>query len=133
MVTEHNRTEKMLARLEEEGYDEGPPPSAEFNLRNGDHVGLSFRGNITCADEPEAVGLDVIFTSQIPRRMTFDLMEVNRFLQRNYSHYRCVLPAFIFILFDWYYETRVCFQGLRSAQQEVASRLPDATSSIEAQ
>ena len=85
MVTEHNRTEKMLTQLEEEGYDEGPPPSGDFLLRNGEHVGLTFRGNVTCYEDPD---LDVIFTSQIPKRIKFELTEVNRFLQRNYAQYR---------------------------------------------
>ena len=86
-LTHHSKTSKVLQKLHDDGYDEGPGASADFVLREGDHVGLTFRANVKAVDE-DVDKLDMVFTSQLTNGLKFELTEVNKFLQRNYSVYR---------------------------------------------
>ena len=86
-VALRSKTDKIVAKLRDDGYDDGPGVSGDFVLREGDHVGLTFRANVTAVDA-DLDQLQVIFTSQMSNRVRLELTEVNKFLQRNYSVYR---------------------------------------------
>ena len=86
-VTPHTKTDKMLQQLEEEGYDDGPGASGDFVLHEGDHIGVTFRGNVTAVEE-DVPNLDIVFTSQQTNSARFELTECNKFLQKSYSVYR---------------------------------------------
>ena len=82
----HTKAEKSLKRMIEQGFDEGPGLSKEIVLREGDHLTLDFRANIKCSDDQ--ANLDVMFHSQMNNRLTFEMSEVDKFLQKSYHVYR---------------------------------------------
>lgn len=84
------RWEKTLKRLEEDGYDEGPGASKEFPIHEGDHLEVTFRGNIRRAEESDSKDevLTMIFHSQLSNVLRFSIVEVDKFLQKGFSEYR---------------------------------------------
>ena len=82
-----HKSERLLKTLAESGYDEGPGPSPNAKVREGDVLEVSFRGNIKCCDEDHPTVL-LTYNSHLNTSAGFDICEVDRFLQRNYSVFR---------------------------------------------
>ena len=86
-VVPSSQTEKVLKRLDEEGYEEGPGSSANLMLREGDVLEVGFRGNVK-AEEERASPSTMIYNSQLPTSLKTYIVEVDKFLQKNYPVYR---------------------------------------------
>lgn len=85
-MTTGSRLEKVLEKLQEDGYTEGPEESIDIVVAEGQQLGIDFRANIQ-----EVNGLEpksIIFNSQLMNSTAFEVTEVDKFLQKNYDVYR---------------------------------------------
>ena len=85
-VTPVSRVGRVERRLDDLGYGEGPRNSVAFRLREGDTLELAVRGNVT--PFRRTAPLVFRFYSQLPTAMTFYLVEVDKYRQRDYDTYR---------------------------------------------
>jgi len=81
----HN-AERTLKSLKEEGFKQGPSPSGEVKLREGQMLELGFRGNIQPMES--SFVRRCVFHSNIPFRVQFSVTEIDRFAQKGFSSYR---------------------------------------------
>ena len=81
----HN-AERTLKSLKEEGFKQGPSPSGEVKLREGQLLELGFRGNIQPMES--SFVRRCVFHSNIPFRVQFSVTEIDRFAQKGFSSYR---------------------------------------------
>ncbi|ELU16132.1 hypothetical protein CAPTEDRAFT_228009 [Capitella teleta] len=79
------KQEKTIKALEDEGYEEGPGAGKEVSLHEGDVLEVTFRGNIKSYDNKKR---EIIFNSQLTNRASFSVVEVDKYLQKNYQVYR---------------------------------------------
>ncbi|KAL8599020.1 hypothetical protein ACOMHN_006829 [Nucella lapillus] len=79
--------DRTLRSLAEEGYSQGPAPTHEIKLREGQILELSFRGNLKPTDEVEFVPL-CSFHNNIPFRSQFCIEEIDQFAQKGFPSYR---------------------------------------------
>ncbi|ESO93353.1 hypothetical protein LOTGIDRAFT_232757 [Lottia gigantea] len=86
-----NKIEKVLKRLDEEGYDEGPPLSKDIIVREGQVLELRFRGNLAPVTEHRT---KIAFNSHINSQITFRVEELDKFAQRGFDSYRGFCQVF---------------------------------------
>ncbi|XP_060082127.1 death domain-containing protein 1-like [Ylistrum balloti] len=83
-----SKTQKVLKRLHESGYDDGPDPSSIVNINEGDVIEVSFRGNITNSKDKT---LKLKYNSNLKSEIGFYASEVDQYLQKNFNVYRGVV------------------------------------------
>ncbi|XP_033724899.1 death domain-containing protein 1-like [Pecten maximus] len=83
-----SKTQKVLKRLHESGYDDGPDPSSIVNINEGDVIEVSFRGNITNSKEKT---LRLRYNSNLKSEIAFYASEVDQYLQKNFNVFRGVV------------------------------------------
>ena len=65
------KRDRVLKKLLDDGYDEGPDPSVTFMLAEGDLLDVAYRGNVHCVDEDFAgraiftTNLDTLFPMRV--------------------------------------------------------------------
>ncbi|XP_076445226.1 death domain-containing protein 1-like isoform X2 [Babylonia areolata] len=79
--------ERTLRTLAEEGYSQGPPPTGQVKLREGQLLEISFRGNLKPRDDSEFVPL-CAFHNSLPFRAQFSVTEIDEFAQKGFASYR---------------------------------------------
>ncbi|XP_048251559.1 death domain-containing protein 1-like [Haliotis rufescens] len=90
-VTPVNKVDKLLTKLGDEGFGEGPTASQVLSISEGDTVEVTFRGNITSSDDRP---LEVQFNSNVSSHVQFTLTEVDKYLQKNFPVYRGVVQVY---------------------------------------
>ena len=80
-----NKSERLQRKLSEDGYDDGPAPSPELNVREGQALKLCFRGNI---NDEEGKKHKMVFNSHIRTKLDFSVKEVDKFAQKCIDCYR---------------------------------------------
>lgn len=78
--------ERTLRTLAEEGYKQGPAPSSEVKLREGQVVEIGFRGNIQPCESNFL--RRCVLHNNIPFRVELSLTEIDRFAQKAFASYR---------------------------------------------
>ncbi|KAK3774576.1 hypothetical protein RRG08_035006 [Elysia crispata] len=78
---------RVLDDLSKEGYEDGPHPSQELNLIEGQRLELRFRGNVAHQDN-QVFRNAFVFNSHCPFRVTFDIFEQDKFAQKGFDSYR---------------------------------------------
>lgn len=86
-----SRTDKTIKILGEEGFDEGPPPSKDIIVKEGQILDIMFRGNIRCDD---AEKISIVFNTFIRGRTEFNVEEIDKFAQKSFSFYRGFAQVF---------------------------------------
>lgn len=81
-----NKTERALRKLGELGYEEGPGPSKEIVVKEGQVLDIVFRGNIQCTQQSQK--LRVIFNTHIKSSLDFRVEEIEKFAQKSFHTYR---------------------------------------------
>ena len=91
--------ERALRELADEGYTQGPAPTVELRLREGQLIDVSFRGNLKQVEEDDDDEGDCTrgsgrfvprcaFHSNIPFRLRFSVEEIDKFAQKGFDRYR---------------------------------------------
>ncbi|XP_021350911.1 death domain-containing protein 1-like [Mizuhopecten yessoensis] len=83
-----SKTQKVLKRLNDTGYDEGPEPSSIVNINEGDVIEVSFRGNVKNSKDKT---LRVRYNTNLKSEIGCYVAEVDQYLQKNFSVYRGVI------------------------------------------
>ena len=83
-ITPPARSNKLVQRLIDGGYGDGPGVSNEISLNEGDVLEIGFRGNI----KNEGKSITFVYNSQLKNQSGFYCTEVDKFLQKSYSVYR---------------------------------------------
>ncbi|XP_064645460.1 uncharacterized protein LOC135498879 isoform X2 [Lineus longissimus] len=86
-----NRFERVSRKILDDGYEDGPDPSSDISVREGDLIEVGFKGNLKNEDD---TALNFIFNSQLPSGTSFFVTEVDKFLQKNYPVYRGLVQMF---------------------------------------
>ncbi|XP_063405167.1 uncharacterized protein LOC134688398 isoform X2 [Mytilus trossulus] len=81
-----NRAERAIRKFGELGYEEGPNPSKDIIVKEGQILDISFRGNIQCTKEAEKLRL--IFNTHFRSRLDFSVEEIEKFAQKSFHTYR---------------------------------------------
>ncbi|XP_052088034.1 uncharacterized protein LOC127725221 [Mytilus californianus] len=81
-----NRTERAMRKFGELGYEEGPNPSKDLIVKEGQILDISFRGNIQCTKEADKLRL--IFNTHFRSRLDFNVEEIEKFAQKSFHTYR---------------------------------------------
>ncbi|XP_046546528.1 death domain-containing protein 1-like [Haliotis rubra] len=108
-VTPVNKAEKLLNKLADDGYGDGPSASNVLNISEGDTIEVTFRGNITSTDDQP---IELQFNSNVASNVVFSLTEVDRYLQKNFPVYRGVVQV--------YRKYTVVPSGVRSITRKVS-------------
>jgi hypothetical protein len=87
-----NRAERAVRKFEEIGYEEGPSPSKDILVREGQVLELSFRGNIQCQENRG--NLKLLFNTHIRSRLDFSVEEIEKFAQKSFHTYRGFLQIY---------------------------------------
>jgi len=87
-----SRLDRVLSRLADAGYDEGPEPSKEFLTSEGGRLELDFHGNICHNDKQQSIPLVFHFHGDVESH--FQLRPVDKFLQRQLNSYRGVINVY---------------------------------------
>jgi hypothetical protein len=87
-----NRAERAVRKFEEIGYEEGPSPSKDILVREGQVLELSFRGNIQCQEN--SGNLKLLFNTHIRSRLAFSAEEIEKFAQKSFHTYRGFLQIY---------------------------------------
>lgn len=83
-----SKTQKVLKRLHDSGYDDGPDPSSIVNINEGDVIEVSFRGNVKNSKDKT---LRLKYNSNLKSEIGFYASEVDQYLQKNFNVYRGVV------------------------------------------
>ncbi|XP_064618461.1 uncharacterized protein LOC135482419 isoform X2 [Liolophura sinensis] len=81
-----SQSDRLLQQLSEEDYDEGPPPSKPFIVKEGQIMEIRFRGNVQRQNSQE--GLRFVYNSRIKCLMHFSVEEIDKFAQKSFDCYR---------------------------------------------
>ncbi|XP_076078607.1 uncharacterized protein LOC143048685 isoform X2 [Mytilus galloprovincialis] len=81
-----NRAERAIRKFGELGYEEGPNPSKDIIVKEGQILDISFRGNIQCTKEADKLRL--IFNTHFRSRLDFSVEEIEKFAQKSFHTYR---------------------------------------------
>jgi len=92
MLVPASRLDRVVSRLEDDGYDEGPEPSAEFSVSEGARLELCFHGNVRRDDEQRSTPLVFHYRGEVESR--FQVAPVDRFLQSQLEWYRGVVDVY---------------------------------------
>ena len=84
--TSSKKADRALKQLEESGYVEGPNPSPDLTLHEGQNLYMKFRGNIHVVTENPDLGF--IFNTHIQTTRQFTIDEKDRFAQKSLPCYR---------------------------------------------
>ncbi|XP_052236647.1 uncharacterized protein LOC127848310 [Dreissena polymorpha] len=87
-----NAAERTMKSLGEEGYTEGPTPSGDVSLREGQELFMRFRGNLECATKSPRLSL--IFNSNIRAVTRFLVTEKDAYAQKGLNCYRGFVQVF---------------------------------------
>jgi len=87
-----SRLDRVINRLADSGYDEGPEPSKEISICEGTRLELSFHGNIRRDDEQQSTPLVFHFHGDVESH--FQLSPVDEFLQKQLDSYRGVIDVY---------------------------------------
>ena len=91
-VIHPSRADRLTRQLEADGFDDGPDSSAPLWLREGDVLEVGFRGNVKSYDDSQQ--LEMVYNSPLSSSVAFDVVEVDKFLQRSYSTYKGFVQLF---------------------------------------
>ena len=80
------KVDKALKYLTDEGYDDGPPPSKDIILKEGQILQVHFRGNVKCMSSDTSPRM--VFNTYIKSRATFAVEEIDKFAQKSFDCYR---------------------------------------------
>ena len=83
----HIRLDRAARRLEAEGFDDGPDPSRDFLLTEGDVIEISFHNNVKCTDDGVSA-IRIVFNSNFETSRYFTMSESNQYLQKQLNTYR---------------------------------------------
>ncbi|XP_062566933.1 death domain-containing protein 1-like, partial [Saccostrea cucullata] len=86
-----SKTEKIIKKLGEEGFDEGPPPSKDIIVKEGQILTVGFRGNIQCDNDDD---IKMVFNTFIRGRKEFSVEEIDKFAQKSFPFYRGFAQVF---------------------------------------
>ncbi|VDI64978.1 Hypothetical predicted protein [Mytilus galloprovincialis] len=81
-----NRAERAIRKFGELGYEEGPNPSKDIIVKEGQILDISFRGNIQCTKETDKLRL--VFNTHFRSRLDFSVEEIEKFAQKSFHTYR---------------------------------------------
>ncbi|XP_046551468.1 uncharacterized protein LOC124261193 [Haliotis rubra] len=81
-----SRVDRSLRKLEDEGFEEGPPLSKEISVKEGQIIYLKFRGNLK--PETDDFKHQFVFNSHISCRVDFAVETVDTFAQKGFDSYR---------------------------------------------
>ncbi|XP_050392130.1 uncharacterized protein LOC126810860 [Patella vulgata] len=87
-----NKVERVLRRLAEDGFDEGPSVSKEISVKEGQVLEIRFRGNL--GPDTKELRTTFPFNSHIPCRTEFRVEELDKFAQRSFNSYRGFCQVF---------------------------------------
>ncbi|KAK6170307.1 hypothetical protein SNE40_018725 [Patella caerulea] len=87
-----NKVERVLRRLSEDGFDEGPSISKEISVKEGQVLEIRFRGNL--GPDTNELRTRFPFNSHIPCRIEFRVEELDKFAQRGFNSYRGFCQVF---------------------------------------
>jgi hypothetical protein len=85
--TNINRTDRAQRRLNEAGYEEGPSPSKDIIVQEGQRLWIKFRGNIRCMDK-HISELEFPFNSHLNSSLRFFVADVDQYAQKSSNMYR---------------------------------------------
>ena len=80
-----NRIDRQIRKLADEGFEEGPSPSKDIILHEGQELQICFRGNIQNDCENN---LRTCFNSHIKSQFSFKVTEIDRFAQKTIDCFR---------------------------------------------
>ncbi|KAK3098637.1 hypothetical protein FSP39_021461 [Pinctada imbricata] len=86
------KVDKSLKRLADEGYDDGPAPSKEIIIKEGQILEIQFRGNVRCISDTKTP--NVVFNTYIRSRVKFSVEEIDKFAQKSFDFYRGFAQVF---------------------------------------
>ena len=81
-----SRLDREIKTCTTDGYDEGPPPSKDIIVKEGQIMEVKFRGNIHCVTND--VDLRFIYNTHIKCRLEFEVRETDIFAQKSLQYYR---------------------------------------------
>lgn len=84
--TTSNKVDRALKNLEDNGFTEGPNPSSDIVLREGQELYMKFRGNIERVDSKSAI--TCIYNTNIRATREFKVNEIDEFAQKSLPSYR---------------------------------------------
>lgn len=87
-----SQSDRLLQQLSEEDYDEGPPPSKPFVVKEGQIMEIRFRGNVHRQNIDER--LRFVYNSRIKCLMHFSVEEIDKFAQKSFDCYRGFAQVF---------------------------------------
>lgn len=96
--TSSNRLERTLKYMGERSFTEGPSPSPDIVLQEGQQLYLKFRGNVECISENPS--LSFIFNTNIRSTREFKINEKEEFAQKSLPSFR----GFVQVLFVCKYQ-----------------------------
>ncbi|XP_064627950.1 death domain-containing protein 1-like [Lineus longissimus] len=85
--TNINRIDRAQRKLNEAGYEDGPSPSKDIIVHEGQKLWINFRGNIRCMDK-HASELEFAFNSHLNSSLRFSVAEVDQYAQKSSNMYR---------------------------------------------
>ena len=87
-----NRVEKAFRKLDVDAFEQGPPPSGELSINEGQVMWLDFRGNIQTDPEVEGLNrqdsLKLAYNTHIKNKLSFVVTEIDKFAQKSLECYR---------------------------------------------
>ena len=86
-----SRLDRVINRLSDIGYDDGPEPSKEFSISEGTKLDLSFHGNIRRDGEQQSIPAVFHFHGDVESH--FRLSPVDKYLQRQLPAFRGVVDV----------------------------------------
>ena len=117
-----NKVERVLRQLAEEGFDDGPPPSNDLLVTEGQVMKINFRGNIRLDDpnyvtkstnpetdktNPETDSVNktsnreadnsmktIVYNTHISSKVNFRVVELDKFAQKGIECYRGFAQVF---------------------------------------
>lgn len=92
-VVPTSKSDRLMKRLADKGYDEGPALSQNLMLHEGDVMEISFRGNITMCDQ-DLSAMSLVYNSNLDTCGNFYVKEVDRYLQKTYPVFRGFIQLF---------------------------------------
>ncbi|KAL3882830.1 hypothetical protein ACJMK2_029134 [Sinanodonta woodiana] len=81
-----SRVETALQAFAKDGFVEGPPPSKDLILKEGQIMEIGFRGNIHCSSNNKE--LKFVFNSHMISKCAFEVQENDKFAQKSFDSYR---------------------------------------------
>ena len=82
-----SKLDSVIRRLNEKGFDYGPPPTDDIIMREGQEITVRFRGNIK-EEEEDVKELKMAFNSNIKTKVNFRVAVKDTFAQKSIDCYR---------------------------------------------